>query len=153
MLHYDAEPVNPAESCLMSFLFPRLVSVPMSGSDRARLMRRRAHWLFLARKVAEVKQHEAAAVLGYANGTSILQLEKGRQDPTAVQMQQLADLYGVPVSMFADPDPTDEERVIAARAELARAAIELAREDHQVEEETPQPSDGRPGETPRRQLA
>lgn len=101
----------------------------MSGIDEVRERKRRAHWLRLARVAADVKQPEAARYIGYKAGTSITAMEKARKDPTAIEMQKLAELYGVPVSMFADPEPTDQERVESARAELARVAIALAGED------------------------
>ena len=105
-----------------------LASVPMADADLVRERKRRGHWMRIAREAAEVKQDDAAHALGLAAGTTILAWEKGRRDPNASQMGRLADLYGVPVAMFADPEPTDEERVISARAERARAAIELAHE-------------------------
>lgn len=116
----------------------------MSGIDEVRERKRRAHWLRLARVAADVKQPEAARYIGYKAGTSVLAMEKGRKDPTATEMQKLAELYGVPVSMFADPDPTDQEKVDHARAEHARAAIVLAGEDRASGGAPPPPAVGRP---------
>lgn len=113
----------------MSFLLVTLVSVPMTGTEKNLERRRRGFWMRVARDVADVKQEEAAKAIGLKAGTSILAIEKGRRDPTATEMRILAELYGVPVSMFADPKPTDEDRVIEERARLARAAISLAHED------------------------
>lgn len=116
----------------------------LADIDEVRARKRRAHWMLLARRAATVKQTDAAAYLGYKAGTAITNMEKGRKDPTAIEMQKLAQLYGVPVGMFADPEPTDEEKVIQARAVLARAAIELAAEDRAAEEAPRQTVDGRP---------
>ena len=121
----------------------------MTGAEQARERKRRGHWLLLARKVSGVKQTDVAKRLGYKAGTSILAFEKGRRDPNASQQRLLAEVYGVPVSMFADPEPTDEERVIEARAALARAAIELAHEDLD-QGEGPVPDGDAPPASPRR---
>lgn len=137
----------------MRYLLVALASVPMTGSDKIRERRRRGHWLRLARVAAGVKQTDAAQRIGLKAGTSILALEKGRRDPTATEQRILAEMYGVPVSMFADPDPTDEERVMDARAALARAAIELAGEDRDRERGADQRDDRPPGEQPRTRSA
>jgi transcriptional regulator with XRE-family HTH domain len=130
-----------------------LASVLMTGIDEVRMNRRRAHWLRIAREAANIKQTDAARALGYKAGTSILAMEKARKVPDAIEQQKLAALYGVPVSMFADPAPTDEERVAEARAELARAAIELAAEDRKAEAATRQRGAGQPASPPRRRSA
>lgn len=113
----------------MSFLLVALASVPMTGTDKVLERRRRGFWMRVARTVADVNQSVAAEAIGLKAGTSILAIEKGRRDVTATEMRILAELYGVPVSMFAVPAETDEDRVIECRAELARAAISLAHED------------------------
>jgi len=126
----------------------------MTDNDLARERRRRGHWLRLARAAADIKQDDAARALGLAAGTTILAWEKGRRDPSASQMRALAQLYGVPVDMFADPDPTDEERVIDQRAALARAALELAHEvAERGEAAVLRDADARPGAPPRRLTA
>jgi transcriptional regulator with XRE-family HTH domain len=125
----------------------------MSGLDEVRERRRRAHWLRLARVAAGVKQPQAAAALGYKAGTSITAMEKARKDPTAIEQQKLALLYGVPVSMFAEPRATDQEQVEEARAEYARAAIALAGEDRETAAAPPQPAADRPARPRRKRSA
>lgn len=105
----------------------------MTDADVIRDRRRRGWWLKIARDQAGLDQNAVAKLLGLKAGTSVLAWEKGRRDPDASQQKLLAGFYGVPVSMFADPQPTDEERVIDARAAVAREAIEIAREDLEPE--------------------
>jgi transcriptional regulator with XRE-family HTH domain len=121
----------------------------MTDAELTRERRRRGHWLRLAREAAGVKQETAAEALGLAAGTTILAWEKGRRDPSASQMRALAQLYGVPVAMFADPLHTDEERVMDARAALARAAIDLAHQDLAAELEGSHDAQAQPSEPPR----
>ena len=137
----------------MSFLLVTLVSVPMTGVEKDRENKRRGFWMRVARDVAGVKQDDAAHAIGLKAGTSILAIEKGRRPVTATEMRILADLYGVPVSMFAEPTMTDEDRVSEERAKLARAAISLAHEDLGQAPATDHDAGALPEVPPRRQLA
>lgn len=125
----------------------------MTDAEASRLRKRRGHWLRLARVTAGIKQVDAAHRLGLAAGTTILAWEKGRRDPDATQMLELANMYGVPVSLFADPDETDEERVISRRAALAREAIGLAHEDLAQAEGARRAGAARRASPPRRRSA
>ncbi len=129
----------------------RLVSVPMTESELAILRRRRGYWLRLAREAANMDQNSAARELGMSpkSGTSVLAWEKGTRSPTADQLHQLARIYRVPVSLFTEPRPTDEEWL----SEIASGAVALAREDLEGEEAPGHGADAPPGAPPRRRSA
>lgn len=133
----------------------RLVSVAMTNEEAVHERRRRGHWLRLARVEANLNQNEVARRLGLGerSGTTILAWEKGRRDPRSSHLRQLAALYGVPIEKFADPEPTDVERLIEWRAELARAAIELAHEDLARDMGAGPSDEAPPDEQPRRRSA
>ncbi len=99
----------------------------MTPEEAALERRRRGYWLRLARINANLNQNEVARRLGMSerSGTTVLAWEQGRRDPRASVLRQLAELYGVPPSLFIDPPETDQERL----EELATRAIAAERED------------------------
>jgi transcriptional regulator with XRE-family HTH domain len=129
----------------------RLVSVAMTEDELATVRRRRGYWLRLARERANMDQNSVARELGMSpkSGTSVLAWEKGVRSPTMDQLDQLARIYGVPVSTFSEPRPTDEEWL----AGLALGAVGLALTD--LEEGAARSHDDGepPAAQPRRQSA
>lgn len=73
----------------------------------------------LARLAANLNQNDVAQQLGMGakSGTTVLAWEKGRRDPKAGQIAEMARIYGVKASLFADPPKTDEERLVEYRLE------------------------------------
>ena len=134
----------------------RLVSVPMAEDELATLRRRRGYWLRLAREQANMDQNSVAQQLGMSakSGTSVLAWEKGGRSPSADQLHQLARIYGVPVSLFTEPEATDEER-LARMTALATGALEAEAADWESapEGERGQGADDEPGGQPGRQSA
>lgn len=114
-------------------MFLQLVSARMTEDELAKERRRRGHWMRLARLNANLNQNDVAERLGMSptSGSTIVAWEKGRRDPKASQLTQLARIYGVKRSLFSDPPLTDEERL----AEFALGAIEQAFDDSVVEGE------------------
>lgn len=93
--------------------------------------RRRAWWLKIARKGMSQAGVAEAVGLSEKSASTISDWERGVSDPSLRQLELLAGLYGVPVSLFVDPPKTDEERL----AELAGDAAALEREDWERERE------------------
>ena len=137
-----------------------LASVVMTNDEVAAERRRRGYWLRLARQHAgpdggELTQADVAAHLGLSgkSGSSISNLEKGRREASATELTRLARLYGVPVSFFSEPQPTDAEMLLRAKT-LAAAAIEAEAEDWASQERgTDLGAGDGGGELPRRRSA
>lgn len=91
----------------------RLASLLMAKSEvEYELARkRRAWWLFVARLSAGMNQAGVATALGLSenSASTVSDWERGTQDPSLKQLHDLAILYGVPLSLFTAPEPTDEE--------------------------------------------
>lgn len=107
----------------------RLVAMPTDEQIEAR-RRRRAWWLRVAR--AGMNQTGVAKALGLSenSGSTIGDWERLVSDPSLRQLEQLAALYGVPVSLFVNPPKTDEERL----AEIVQLAEGEEREDWEAGE-------------------
>lgn len=130
----------------------RLVSVAMTEDELATIRRRRGYWLKLARLRANLDQNSVAAELGLTgtkSGTSVMAWEKGRRSPKMEQLEKLARLYGVPLSTFTEPRPTDEEWL----DELATGAGVLEREDREAGEGAGPTAGGGSASEPRTQIA
>lgn len=129
----------------------RLVSVPMTEDELATIRRRRGYWLRLAREHANMDQNSVARELGMSpkSGTSVLAWEKGTRSPSADQLHQLARIYGVPLSTFTEPRPTDEDWL----DELVRETGALEREDWEAGERGAPPSEDGTGDAPRTRSA
>ncbi len=110
-----------------------LVSVPMTEDELSAVRRRRGYWLRLARRQANLNQDDAARLIGLSenSGTSILHWEKGTRSPNTDQLEQLARVYGVPVSTLMEPRPTDEEWL----AQLAGEALREEAQDWEAEQD------------------
>jgi transcriptional regulator with XRE-family HTH domain len=72
------------------------------------------------------------------SGTSVLAWEKGKRSPSMDQLDQLARIYGVPLSTFTEPRPTDEEWLLS----LAAGALEAEAEDWASQERGSDPAAG-----------
>jgi transcriptional regulator with XRE-family HTH domain len=115
--------------------------------------KRRGFWLRVARERANLTQEAVAQELGLSSRSksTMSAWETGSRDPKLRYLNAMARLYGVPVSVFMEPDPTAEESLEERLAKLARAAIRLAHEDRPPEGRAAQaPGDGRVGSRDRR---
>lgn len=123
----------------------------MTEDEIATIRRRRGYWLRLARERADMDQNSVARELGMSpkSGTSVLAWEKGTRSPSIDQLQQLALIYGVPVSTFTEPQLTDEERL----DQLVAGAGALEREDWEAGDQSAPPSAGGRGDAPRTRSA
>jgi transcriptional regulator with XRE-family HTH domain len=103
--------------------------------------RRRAYWMRRARESRGLGQAGVAELLKMSprSASTVGDWERLVSDPSLRQLEMMAAIYGVPLSLFVDPPETDEERLVA----LARAAIELERQDSEAEEgQDPDADDG-----------
>lgn len=106
----------------------RLASVLMTEAEREAERRRRGYWLRLARENAGpnggvLNQAVAAKAIGLSerSGSAISDMEKGKREASATELTILARLYGVPVSWFSEPKPTDLEELLEAKRLAADA--------------------------------
>lgn len=108
----------------------RLVGMPTEEELELR-RRRRAWWLRVARH--GMNQTGVAKALGLSekSGSTIGDWERGVSEPSLRQLEQLAALYGVPVTLFVTPPMTDEERL----DEIVRLAAGEERADWEAGEE------------------
>lgn len=128
----------------------RLVQMP-TEQDLEQRRRRRAWWLRVARESRGLSQSGVAEALGLSrkSASTVGDWERQVSDPSLRQLEQLAALYGVPVSLFMDPPMTDEERL----AELAAAAIAAEQLDWASRPEPGRDAGGGPSEPPRRRAS
>jgi transcriptional regulator with XRE-family HTH domain len=103
-------------------------------------------------KLADVAE---AAGLGRGSGSvvSLWEHNATKDGPKQSQLFRLAAYYGLPLSVFTEPDhETDEER-LATKRRLAIGAVELEQDDwDQGDREPPDDEDG-PAAPPRRPQA
>lgn len=126
----------------------RLVEMPTEEELELR-RRRRAWWLRVAR--AGMNQTGVATSIGLSekSGSTIGDWERGVSEPSLRQLEQLAALYGVPVTLFVNPPKTDEERL----DEIVQLATAEERADYVTEGERGRPAGGAPSVEPRRRSA
>jgi transcriptional regulator with XRE-family HTH domain len=127
---------------------PALWSGRMSETDLVQLRKRRGYWLRLARRRANITLATAAELMGYSRNSpsSVKDWEDGIRPPDADQLHQLADLYGVPVSLLTEPSETDEERLDA----IVRDASDEERRDWDAGPDGGPSDGGGPGGAPGR---
>lgn len=127
----------------------RLVSADMA--DDALDRRRRGFWLWMARERKRATLADAARAAGMELGSAstISLYEAGQREVPLPRLKRLASFYGLPLSVFTDPQPTAMERL----EQLERAAADLEREDWEAGERGPQPIEGDTGGEPRRRSA
>jgi transcriptional regulator with XRE-family HTH domain len=105
----------------------------MTEDELAVLRRRRGYWLELARERANMDQNSVARELRMSprSGTSVLAWEKGRRSPNMDQLEQLAKIYGLPVTVFTEPRRTDLEWLdeVADRGQVAEEPAAVAKGD------------------------
>ena len=101
------------------------------GTDAAADNERRGFWLRMARERANLTQAAVAGLLGLSSESksTMSAWEAGRREPRLRYLKEMARLYGVPLEMFTDPEPTALERIDARLEELARTALRLERDD------------------------
>lgn len=81
-----------------------------TDEELSRRQRRQSWWLLVARLSSGRTQQDAATALGVVS-SSYGDFERGVTAPSLRQLAILAALFDVPVSLFADPPFTDEERL------------------------------------------
>ena len=117
----------------------RLVEMP-TEEELATRRRRRAWWLRVARR--GMNQSGVAKALGLSenSGSTIGDWEREISEPSVRQLELLAALYGVPVTLFVDPPMTDDERL----DEIVRLAGAAEREDWAAGERGDRAAGGEP---------
>lgn len=105
----------------------RLVYVPPTEQELAQQARRRAWWLLVARLSSGRTQADAAAALDLSAGSSYGDYERGVTPPSLKQLAILAALFEVPLSVFAEPKETDEERLERITGRPSRRAVDGGR--------------------------
>ena len=120
-------------------------------ADYEQRRRRRAWWLYVARRVAGLSQSGVAKAVGLSekSASTVGDWERGITEPSLKQIGLLAALYGAPLSLFIEPPMTDEERY----AELAHVAIDLEREDWEQEAQEGPDAEGAPSDGRRKRSA
>lgn len=86
------------------------------------------------RKEKGILQKEAAAAVGL-NHSNYNKMENGHREPSVSVLKKLADLFGVPVDFFFDPNPKLPKEVkIADKAanEQLRLITQLDKDDKEV---------------------
>jgi transcriptional regulator with XRE-family HTH domain len=117
--------------------------------------RRRAWWLASARRAdprqPTLEEVAIAVKLKAKSASTVSDWEKGiGGGPSLVQLERLAAFYGLPISTFTEPPPTEQDFLDGLR-ELALAAIELERQDSEAGEgAAPSAEGGRPAPLRRR---
>jgi transcriptional regulator with XRE-family HTH domain len=119
--------------------------------------RRRAWWIASARRAdprqPTLEEVALAVKLKAKSASTISDWEKGiGGGPSLVQLERLAAFYGLPVSTFTEPQPTEQEFLEGLR-ELALAAIELEQQDATAEAAAGPPAAGAPPAPLRRRSA
>lgn len=103
----------------------RLLSGPMPDDEI--YAKRLGFWLRMARERAGKSQAGAAEYLGFSSRSksTISDYENGVTVPSLKVLRRLAAWYGVPLTVFIDPQPTIEEQL----DEIVRLAGGAERED------------------------
>lgn len=113
------------------------------GTDPALDNKRRGFWLRMARERANLTQAAVAGQLGLSSESksTMSAWEAGTREPKLRYLKEMARLYGVPLEMFTDPEPTAVERIDERLEELARDALRQERADWVAEERDPAAGD------------
>lgn len=103
----------------------------MASDDVEVYRRRRGYWLRMARRRAGLTLEAVAELMEYSKRSSstFKRWEDAERDPSDVQLQRMARVLDVPVELFTDPDPTDEERM---EAKIERVRADRARRNLQA---------------------
>lgn len=111
--------------------------------------RRRAWWLRVARRGMNQTGVAKAIGLSEKSGSTIGDWERLVSEPSLRQLEQLAALYGVPISLLVDPPMTDDERL----DEIVRLAGAAERADFEREGDRSPGARGAPAAEPQRRSA
>jgi transcriptional regulator with XRE-family HTH domain len=84
--------------------------------------------LRMARETLGLTQEDVASVLGIPR-TSVISLEAGKRNVTALELRRLARLYRRHVAWILGEEPEDAGQASAEEQALYRAASELSAED------------------------
>lgn len=89
-----------------------LASGAMTPEETQRA-RRRGYWMKRAREHAAMTLAAAvhAAGLAEGSGSTVSRWEAGTLAPRIDQLERLAEVYRVPISLFTEPAETDDERL------------------------------------------
>lgn len=114
---------------------------------------RRGFWLRVARERANLSQGAAAKTLGLSgkSKSTLSAWENGSREPSPTKLEAMAQLYGVAVEVFMNPEPTAAERIDERLDELTRRASE--RESQEWAEAQARASAGGPAGARRRRSA
>jgi transcriptional regulator with XRE-family HTH domain len=99
----------------------------------------------MARERANLSQEGAAKELGLSgqSKSTLSAWESGTREPKASMLARMARLYGVPIKMLSDPEPTAYEVIEKQLDDSVRAASELERADWEREQaQRPAAEDG-----------
>jgi transcriptional regulator with XRE-family HTH domain len=89
---------------------------PRSSSTLSPRQRRTAWWLLALREVSGKTQKEVYPRLGFKAASSLSDLERGVTAASLEQLEVLAEIYQVPITLLVAPPATDEERITQLRA-------------------------------------
>jgi transcriptional regulator with XRE-family HTH domain len=97
-----------------------------TDEELERRRQRRAWWLRVAREQRGLSQAGVADSVGLSkkSASTVGDWERNVSEPSLRQLELLAVVYDVPISLFIEPPETDEERFqqLAARAVVAAEA-------------------------------
>lgn len=130
----------------------------MPTDDELSLQRRRRAWWIASARRADPRKPKLVAVaravgLKDKSMSTISDWENNiGGGPSVTQLHRLAAYYGLPVSVFMEPEPTEQEYLDQARA-LASDAVALEQADSEAEAARDLADGGAPGEPLRRRSA
>lgn len=104
----------------------------------------------MARERAGLSQESAAKELGLSgrSKSTLSAWESGARDPKASMLARMARLYGVPIDMIADPEPTAYEVIDRRLDEIVREASALERQDWEREQARHRGAEGERADEP-----
>jgi transcriptional regulator with XRE-family HTH domain len=128
----------------------RLLSSAMDADEQL-YFRRQGAWMKIARERSGKSQAGAAEYLGFSkkSKSSVSDYENGVTPTPMRVLRKLAEWYGVPLSVFTEPDPAPEERL----DEIARLAAQREQRDWEAGEGQSPGDDDERGAAPRRRSA
>jgi transcriptional regulator with XRE-family HTH domain len=107
----------------------------------------------MAREARGLDQAGVAEMVGLRTKAAISDYERGVTEVPQWRLRRFAEIYGWPLVLFTEPDPTAEEQARERIALLARAAIRLAHLDEDLEPEPDPGAGGSQGERPSTRIA
>ncbi len=106
-------------------MFSAQLTVAGMATDAAIDNKRRGFWLRIAREAANLTQAAVAEQLELSSQSksTMSAWEAGTREPKLRYLKAMADLYGVPLEFFTEPEPTAYERIEERLRELAIEAL------------------------------